>query len=319
MIATKINRIKDIEDKFDSPIEGLLYRMHWMQGMKHRDIGSMLNIPRPTITKWFDYFGVPTQSCRRFTDKNITSWYYKTGQLKRKPVYEGPDRRLQRYKGNLNVDFFKTWAPKMAYVLGYFCADGCMYENSGGSKYINFVSIDYELLEKVKQALGSSHRIAPKRQSNPNCKPTFLLQIGSKEIFNDIFKLGLCPKKEFRMTLPEVPTEYFKDFVRGYFDGDGCVSYGLYARKGRKYKTFALMTCFTSCSSDFLNALMKRLQQEGGLIKGVVSQQNRCYRLVYSKNDSKRLFNYMYRGAGVDFCLERKYTKFAKVANGVGT
>ena len=46
------------------------------------------------------------------------------------------DNRIQRKIGNINVDFFKTWSSQMAYVLGYFCADGCMFVNSGGSKYI---------------------------------------------------------------------------------------------------------------------------------------------------------------------------------------
>jgi len=287
--------------------------------MKHKEIGTMLAVPRPTVTKWFSHFEIPTQSCRRFTDKNLTSWLYKIGKIKKKARYEGPDRRLQRTRGGLNVDFFKKWFPQMAYVLGYFCADGCMYENSGGSKYINFVSIDHEILEKVKRILGSNHKIVPKIQSRPNCKPTFWLQIGCKEVYEDIAKLGLSSKKEFRMNLPNVPLEYFRDFVRGYFDGDGCVSYGLYKRCQRKQKAFVLMTRFTSCSRKFLDSVNKRLQREAKLRGGSISGGGRCHRLTYPKEDSKRLFEYMYQGAGSDCYLERKYSKFRKGLNGVGT
>ena len=132
------NRIKDIENRFDVPVKDLLYQMHWLEDMKHRDIALNLSIPRTTVTKWFRRLAVPTQSCRRFTDKNLTNWLYKTGQLKKKPRYNGPDRRIQRTKNGLNVDFFKKWSAEMAYVLGYFCADGGMFINPRGSKFILF-------------------------------------------------------------------------------------------------------------------------------------------------------------------------------------
>ncbi|MBI5143974.1 MAG: hypothetical protein HZA30_02770 [Candidatus Omnitrophica bacterium] len=319
MITIKdYNRIKNIEDRFNSPVKDLLYQIHWTEDMRHRVFGSVLNVPRSTITKWFHYFGIPTQSCRRFTDKNLTSWLYKIGKLQKKVRYEGPDRRLQRSKGALNVDFFKKWSPKMAYVLGYFCADGCMYQNSGGSKYINFVSTDFDLLDKVKKILGSMHKIAPKIQNNPNCKPTFWLQIGCREIYEDMVKLGLVPKKAFRLNLPNTPSECFRDFVRGYFDGDGCISYGLYKRRHRKCKAFILMTRFTSCSKKFLDALKKRLHREGGLKRGSMLQQDSYYRLTYSKEDSKRLFKYMYNGATPDYYLERKYNRFCKALEIIG-
>jgi hypothetical protein len=41
----------------------------------------------------------------------------------------------------------------MAYVLGYFAADGSMYVNSHGAKCIDFVSTDREILEHVKHLL----------------------------------------------------------------------------------------------------------------------------------------------------------------------
>jgi hypothetical protein len=72
------------------------------------------------------------------------------------------DNRIQRVRGGVNVDFFKKWSPEMAYVLGYFCADGCMFKNSGGSKYIAFASIDRNLLGKIKTVLRSIHKISPK-------------------------------------------------------------------------------------------------------------------------------------------------------------
>ncbi len=46
----------------------------------------------------------------------------------------------------LNQDFFKTWSPEMAYVLGYFAADGSMIQNKRGGHFIEFTSTDAVLI-----------------------------------------------------------------------------------------------------------------------------------------------------------------------------
>ena len=315
VILEKSNRIKNIENRFNGPIKDLLYQMHWMEDMKHTDIGTILNIPRVTVTKWFHQFKLPTQSCRRFTDKNLTSWLYKTGKLKKKPRYTGPDRRIQKTKGGLNVDFFKKWSPEMAYVLGYFAADGYMFTNSGGSKYISFVSIDKEILENIKIILKSKHKIKIKKQSRPNCKRTFWLQIGCREIYNDIIKLGLLPNKECRLEIPHIPKVYFKDFLRGYFDGDGCISYGHYKRKNRKSRILLVSVRFASATKEFLNSIKQRLRDFIYLKGGFITKSSGCHYLVYSKNDGLKLFKYMYDKIDSRFYLKRKYNKFLKVLN----
>lgn len=223
------------------------------------------------------------------------------------------DRRTQRAKQGLNVDFFKNWSPEMAYVLGYFCADGCMFKNSGGSKYIAFSSIDRDLLEKIKGALYSVHKISPKRQSRPNCKSTFLLQIGSQEVYDDLLRLGIFPNKESRLKLPSIPKGYFKDFIRGYFDGDGCITSGYYARKDRKSKSFRMWIKFASSSQNFLVDIKEKLAQYASLKEGFITAGDGCKYLVYSKDDSNKIFKYLYYKINSDIYLERKYTTFLKI------
>lgn len=201
----------------------------------------------------------------------------------------------------------------MAYVLGYFCADGCMFKNSGGSKYISLVSIDKELIEKIRQALESIHKISLKRQSRPNCKRTFLLQLGSKEIYEDLLKLGILPNKELRLRLPSIPEEYFRDFVRGYFDGDGCISSGYYKRKDRKSKNFRMSVKLASSSQLFLEEIKTKLARCASLKGGFITIGDGCRYLVYSKGDSSKLFHYLYDKINNDIYLRRKYNRFLKI------
>lgn len=312
-------RIKKIENRRNDSISDLLHHMHWDNDMMHREIGDKLGVPRPTITRWLKLFGVPTQTHHRFTDKNLASWLYKTGKLKRKIRVKGPDRRIQGTKQNVNVDFFKRWSPEMAYVLGFFSADGGMFINSGGSKYIQFTSTDKEILIKIKRLMDANHKIGIKKKNSSNLgwKECYLIQIGSKEMYNDLLKLGFTPKKDLTLKFPKIPNKYLGHFIRGYFDGDGSVSFGTYKRKSRNNKvTFYILTSFISGSKNFLSKLSKELHLIANINKGYLGRKsnNSGYQLSYSINDSKKLFRYMYGDISsiIDYYLERKYNKFVK-------
>jgi hypothetical protein len=45
-----------------------------------------------------------------------------------------------------NENFFKNWTPEMAYVLGFFTADGSMIRNKRGAHFIEFQITDKNLL-----------------------------------------------------------------------------------------------------------------------------------------------------------------------------
>jgi hypothetical protein len=126
-------------------------------------------------------------------------------------------------------------------------------------------------------------------------------------------KLGILPNKESRLRLPSVPRDYFRDFIRGYFDGDGCISSGYYNRKDRKSKSFRMSVKFASSSRSFLGDIKNKLSQYTGLKGGFITAGDGCNYLVYSKGDSSKIFNYFYREINNDIYLERKYNVFLKV------
>lgn len=157
----------------------------------------------------------------------------------------------------VNKDFFKKWTPEMAYVLGFFVADGYITVNKRGGQFWCIQIIDKGLLRKIKKVVGSNHKIGKKvRFGNEN--NIYRLQIGSIEMCNDLRNLGCHERKTKSLSIPFVPHEHFPDFVRGFFDGDGNVWTG-YVHKERKKKTFVISTEFTSCSKGFLLALQKSL------------------------------------------------------------
>jgi len=211
-----------------------------------------------------------------------------------------------------NENFFKKWSSKMAYILGFFCADGSMIKNKRGAHFIEFEITDRDLLERIKKLLNSNHKIQVRRR---NRSVSYRLQIGSKEIFKDLLKLGLCQRKSRRINLPKMPTKYFSHFTRGYFDGDGNVNICTYKRKTRNNKsTTILQSGFTSGNKNFLSNLKNKLLEVGVIKGGTLYYSSNGWRLYFSINDSKNLYQYMYKGFSEDdrLFLARKKIVFEK-------
>ena len=213
----------------------------------------------------------------------------------------------------LNHQFFKTWTPAMAYTLGFFAADGTMIANNRGAHFIEFHITDKEILIQIRSAVGSNHKIAT-RKRNPKHRLGYRLQIGSKEWFKDLTTLGFVPNKSLIMRLPSVPPKLLGHFVRGYFDGDGCVHFKKYWAKDRGKMKWSFSTRFTSGSKDFLLSLHQSLHARG--IQGgsiYRKSKNSGYELVLSHKDSLALFRIMYDTIPHNgLYLTRKYKLFRK-------
>ena len=146
----------------------------------------------------------------------------------------------------------------MAYVLGFFAADGYITVNKRGGQFWCIQITDKKLLEQIKKALKSEHKISVRPMRNKRESLLYRIQIGSIEMCNDLRNLGFSERKSRSLAVPNVPDKYFNDFVRGYFDGDGNVWIGRVHKNREKY-SLTLRTMFTSCSFGFLNCLHKRL------------------------------------------------------------
>ncbi|TSC91228.1 MAG: intein homing endonuclease-related protein [Parcubacteria group bacterium Licking1014_17] len=209
----------------------------------------------------------------------------------------------------------------MAYVLGYIFADGAVYKNPRGSWFLEFTSTDKEIIENIRKLLKSEHKISKyeKNRLNSNWKNRYRLQIGGKEIIAKLSNFGIKQNKSLSVKFPSVPAKYMSHFVRGYFDGDGCISFGKYWNKDRQKFRWRVTSLFTSGSREFLEGLKKSLKN---CVKGgYINQKNRGFDLVFSLKDSLALFNLMYNNTTAETYLKRKYNKFVsalKIMNSAG-
>lgn len=201
----------------------------------------------------------------------------------------------------------------MAYVLGFFAADGYITVSRRGAHFWCIQITDRKLLEAIRRVVQAEHVIST-RTRKVNEKDIYRLQVGSRDMCEDLRRLGMRERKTKRMAMPQVPEQFFPAFVRGYFDGDGNVWSGN-THKGRKTATAALMTVFTSSSLGFLKQLRERLHRTG-LNGGSLYKAGGSYaRLQFSTLDSLKLYNFMYNACGPmsrGLFLQRKRKVFEK-------
>jgi len=203
----------------------------------------------------------------------------------------------------------------MAYVLGFFTADGSMTKNKRSAHFIEFQITDRDLLVKIRKALGSNHKITVRKRGEI-WKTIFRLQIGSKEIYNDLFALGLTERKSKTIKFPYVPNKYLSHFIRGYFDGDGNVTVSRYRRAdrgGRLFKT--ILSGFVCGNKNFLKILHQKLKRVAKLSGGILYYHDNGYRLTFSVKDSLALYRFIYHDVKNDLFLSRKKNKFEKYFN----
>ena len=214
---------------------------------------------------------------------------------------------------NFKADFFQKWSSEMAYTLGFLYADGNITDatNSSRTQYIGFTSKDQDIISDIREILGSEHNIYRREPEwrryvdgkTYQSSESFHLRIGSKRMFSDLLKIGLIPNKSKTIEFPKIPKKYVSHFVRGYFDGDGCI----YIRK--PYKGLRLI--FTSGSKQFLNDLNMTIGLSIDLGLKRVYPSHRAYQLGYSTLDSIKLFKFLYKNAPKRTYLRRKVKIFS--------
>ncbi len=213
----------------------------------------------------------------------------------------------------VNKNFFKKWSPDMAYVLGFFAADGYITVNKRGGQFWCIQITDKELLENIRRAIKSEHKISVRLPNKPNNNISYRIQIGSIEMCDDLRKIGFSDKKTKNLAVPNVPLNFFSHFVRGYFDGDGNIWQGE-IHKGRKTRHRVLKLALTSCSYGFLEELHNKLILfgiQGGCI--YKSKKKQFSRLQYSTINALKLYDFMYNVLGTSkLFLTRKKDVFER-------
>ena len=198
---------------------------------------------------------------------------------------------------NINDMYFSVQSPNMAYLLGFIAADGCIYEKTNVIK-IALSSTDNSFLLKIKEELQSESPIM--HYQTKDGYNVSELKFSSFQIKKDLADYNIIPRKTYNFKFPmKLKKEYYKDFIRGYFDGDGSVS-----TAGKEAIRWQLI----SHEKDILNHILNYFEEFGIPKVSIYTDHNNNYYIQYSTTATKHIYDILYYDNC--FCLDRKYNKY---------
>lgn len=202
-----------------------------------------------------------------------------------------PSRSLEEareiLRTNVDDNYFSEINSEVAYWLGFIYADGCITTKN---------TLAIALAEKDKDHVFAFSKAIKIEKAPKFVKQTkaWRISIKSKQIVNDLIDIGVRVNKTYTGTpIPKIPQEYYNDFIRGYFDGDGCISNNVVVILGHK---------------NLLEWMQDILQ-----IKTISSirQRDNYFVLRFGSKKAREMFtNAIYANKDC-IKLERKYSKFA--------
>jgi len=197
------------------------------------------------------------------------------------------------------------WRAELAYAVGLLVTDGNL---SKDHRHISFVSKDIEQINNFIRCLGINPKLG-KTVSGYYGKSAFRVQFGNIIFYNFLVSIGLTPAKSKTIGSINIPTEYFFDYLRGCFDGDGCF-YSYWDPRWRSSHMFYIE--FVSASKVHILWLQNEIKNRLS-ITGHITKDGRgiTYQLKYAKKDSLEIIKKMYYTPKA-VCLPRKLNKIKK-------
>lgn len=206
-----------------------------------------------------------------------------------------------------NISFFHNIdTEEKAYWLGFIYADGYTQYNPqrrNSELGIELQIGDIKHLKKFNKAINGNVEIKIKDRYDARSDKTHthcIIRLYKKQIVEDLINMGVIPNKSHVITFPKLQKKLIIPFIRGFFDGDGC----LRLNTKRNCHSFD----FACASIDFVNSLRTILYGMYNINSYICKDKN-IYRLCIGGLTNAYLFGtLLYDNATI--YLDRKYQKF---------
>lgn len=192
-----------------------------------------------------------------------------------------------------------------AWFLGEFASDG----NQKNGK-VRFDIKDKDILEKIGTLFNCTSPIKEKIRLNKNgIRQTFRMNLGSIKLCKRLTELGMPEAKTKLIDFPteqQIPKSLWKDYIRGYFDGDGCLHF--------KIKENRIKLCITFVGNQsWCEKLAIYLKEELNIPCSVaccnVPKKKFTYYCRFQKiKYCKKFLDWLYKDATI--YMDRKYKKY---------
>lgn len=222
---------------------------------------------------------------------------------------------VDRYTYHFDEHYFDIIdTQEKAYYMGMLWADGhnCIER---GSIIIELQEQDAALLEKLNALVKNERPI--RRQNlhdkNPNWQNQYRLVLQSKYTSNVLESYGMFQNKSLVLTFPSwLNKSLYASFIRGYFDGDGCITL-----QSSNHNRSAMINMVGT--KMFLEKVSDIIQTT--LDVGVSIERDKrardpiCILRCSKRDDVVKILNWLYCDANI--YMQRKYDKYQQFLNNI--
>ena len=305
------------------------YLVNNFELMTHAEIGKILNRTEQAVrAKCFDlnlfkkeipwtdfeinfvkdyYMEMKTSEISKFLNRTISAIELKASRM-----------GLKKYPYTCDYHYFdEIDTEEKAYWLGFLTADGWINKSKKSNTGVTGIELQYGdigHLKKFNKSIGGNYQITDRwRQcslsaKNPNKKNhTCIIRIFSTIMYETLYKLGFSNDKSYNFHMPKIQQDLIRHYIRGYFDGDGCLCF--------TNKSFHIN--FTTASKLLNDDVVSVLKSNNFNINEniyVNSFGTTMYKIdICRYQDKINFLDWIYSNCNI--YLDRKYKKYLKVKN----
>lgn len=209
-------------------------------------------------------------------------------------------------KNTINKLFFNVIdTEEKAYFLGLLFADGSNLEKKSKIR-IGLLNQDIDILKKFSNIIYGKEIL----YNFPSCQNMTYMVISSKEISQDLARHGCVQNKTFLIEMPKLAQPLVSHFVRGYYDGDGSLSY---SQNKNGYKKFY---CSITSTKELLNSfqtILKNIGVNSKFSKRWKERNNNIVTLnIYGNRQIDKFLTWLYKDSST--FLYRKFFKYKELS-----
>ncbi len=268
--------------------------------------GNNIRLYQLAIIDYLESNSSTTKSANKYNVNNQQLIKY----LKNLNLYEESRKGIKQK--NYNEHFFDSIdTEEKAYWLGFIFADGYIY---GAPLDATKTRIDWNFelctkgedkshMEKFAKAINYNKELKitkSDKQGHTRCR----VCLSSKILWKQLYSLGCTPRKSLTLKFPDENIFKSKDlirhFIRGYFDGDGCITY---LDKEHTIPSYQILG-----TKEFLESILKYLKIDEVLFHNHNNNGESTMFFHGTGRKAMDLFHKLYDNCSI--YLNRKYERF---------
>lgn len=225
---------------------------------------------------------------------------------------------LKKYPYTCDYHYFdEIDTEEKAYWLGFLTADGWINKNEKNNAGVTGIELQYgdiNHLKKLNKSIKGNYQITDRWKTCPIStkdkeKKHHLccIRIFSLTMYNSLVNKGFTKDKSYDYHIPYLREDLIKHYIRGYFDGDGCLCF--------TNKSFNInFTTASQMLNDDVANILKSENFNFSESNYISDFGTIMYRLdICRQQDKINFLDWIYQDCNI--YLDRKYKKYLKVKN----